>query len=181
MVRAAQQVEQCFVVVFLGGAQGGQAQLQVALEVGCHKAFREQLTARQFVDDAGVLQQVACRPARCAQQVQQLLVHGRALQQQGQVALAAHQRFQPVDQAHGGFFAHAAVAYPLGGALYQAQQACTGFFAQCRHARVVAPLGHALVQQGRELFEQVFQFWRVGGAGGAAAIAAVAFFGFFGT
>ena len=79
MVRTAQQVQQGFVVVFLGRAQRGQAQLQVALEVGHDKALGQQRAAGQLVDDARVLQQVARGPAGCAQQVQQLLVHGRAL------------------------------------------------------------------------------------------------------
>jgi hypothetical protein len=82
MVGAAQQVQQGFVVVLAGGLQRGQAQGQLALEVGHHKALGQQRVAGQLVDHAGVLQQVACGPFGGAQQVQQLLVHGGALQQQ---------------------------------------------------------------------------------------------------
>jgi hypothetical protein len=46
------------------------------------KALLQHLAIGQLVDHARVLQQVARRPARRAQQSQQALVHRRALEQQ---------------------------------------------------------------------------------------------------
>ena len=83
MVGAAQQVQQGFVVVLARGLQRGQAQAQLALEVGGDEALAQHGIARQFVDHAGVLLQIAGGPARRAQQVEQAFMHGGPLQQQG--------------------------------------------------------------------------------------------------
>ena len=162
MVGAAQQVQQGFVVVFARGLERGQAQRQLALEVGGNEAVVEDGIAGELVDHTGVLQQIARGPARRAQQVQQALMHRRTLQQQRQIAFAPQQRLQPVDQAHAGFFAHAAVGHPLRGALHQAEQARAGFVAQAGDARVVTPFGDARRQPRRQLGNQVIDLLRRG-------------------
>ena len=178
MLGAAQQVQQGLVVVFAGGLQRFEPLRQFALKVGHHKALGHQRVAHQLVDHAGVLQQVAGGPFGGAQQGQQLLVHGRALQQQGQVAFAAHQGFEPVGQAPGSFQAAAAFAQPLGGALHDAEQPRAGLVAQVGHARVVTPLGHAFAKVFGQLFQQAFQLgrWRGRCLGAAAAAAAALLF-----
>ena len=152
VLSAAQQVQQGFVVVLAGGPQRGQSQGELAFEIGHHKALGQQRVAYQFIDDAGVLQQVACGPPSGAQKVQQLLVHRGAFQQQGQITFAAQQGFEPVHEAHGCFFGDAAFAQPLRRALDQPEQSSACFVAQRRHAGVRAPLGHALAKAGRQMF-----------------------------
>ncbi len=54
VVGPAQQVEQGFVVVFLGRSQRGQAQCEVALEIGSDETLGEHRAAGQFVDHTGM-------------------------------------------------------------------------------------------------------------------------------
>ena len=119
MVGAAQQVEQGFLVVLAGRLQCVAPLHQFLLELGRDKALGQHGVAGQLVDYAGVLQQVASGPSRRAQQAQQPLVHGRALQQQREVALAAQQRLHPVGDAHRRIFTDTAFTQPLPGALHQ--------------------------------------------------------------
>ena len=151
VVAAAQQVEQVFLVVLAGGGQRLVAPFQLLLEGGGIEAVVQQAGAGQLVDDAGVLHHVARRPARRAQHAQQALVHRRALQQQGNVALAPQQRLDPVGHAQHAVFADAAFLQPLRGALQQAHQAAARLVAQRLHARVVGPLLQALVHALGEL------------------------------
>ena len=86
-------------------------------------------------------------------------MHRGALQQHGQVAFAAQQRLDPVDQAQGSFFADLALQQPAGGALHQPGQAGARVFAQGLHARVRAPLRDARAKAfgpaGRQLLDQL--------------------------
>ncbi|MPM43079.1 hypothetical protein SDC9_89752 [bioreactor metagenome] len=177
MVGAAQQVEQVLVVVLAGGTQGGQAQLQFVFEVGRHETLGHERVARQLVDHAGVLQHVAGGPLGSAQQVQQMFVHARALQQQRQIAFAAQQRLQPFHQPHGGGLFDGAFGHPTRGALHQAKQPRARLVAQRLHARAVAPFGHALAHLRGQLLDQRVEFGRgraLAVAARAAATAAVA-------
>ncbi|MEY4662794.1 MAG: hypothetical protein RLZZ239_1267, partial [Pseudomonadota bacterium] len=71
MVRAAQQVQEAFLVVLTRTAQGQRPRLQFAFKLGRIKAALEQVAPRQFVDHAGVLQQITGGPLGRAQQTQQ--------------------------------------------------------------------------------------------------------------
>ena len=143
VVGAAQQVEQGFVVVFAAAGQRGAPVIEFQLEVAGRKAFIQHVGTGQFVNHAGVQQQVARRPARGPQQTQQALMHIGALQQQGQVAFSPQQGFNPVGQAHGRLWRGAAFVNPLGGAGNQAHQAGARVFAQGQHPGVLAPGGDA--------------------------------------
>ena len=100
-------------------------------------------------------------------------MHIGALQQQGQVAFAAQQRFDPVGNAHGGNFGHAALVHPLAGARHQPHQPRARLFAQGQHARVLAPGRDPVAKGGGQRFEQFVQALR---GGWLVAVAAFAFF-----
>ena len=176
MVGAAQQVEQGFFVVFAGGLHRRQAQRQLVLKGLGGKTLGQQLLARQLVDDARVLQQIAGGPARSTQQVQQALMHKRALQQQRQVALAAQQWLQPVNQAQCGQLGGSPLGQPLRGALHQAHQPGARFIAQCLHARLLTPGRNPLTQRALQVLGQSFQR---GQGIGCLALRATAFASFF--
>ena len=80
MVRAAQEVEQRFLVVLRAGAQMGVTAFQFAGEGGGVKAFVEHADGGKFVDHTRVFKQVARRPTRCTQEAQQAGVDARALE-----------------------------------------------------------------------------------------------------
>ncbi|KAF5288817.1 hypothetical protein FQR65_LT20891 [Abscondita terminalis] len=161
VVGAAQQVEQGFVVVLARGLQGGQAQREFVLEVHGREAFAQHGVVGQLVDHARVLLQVACRPARRTQQVQQALMDGGALQQQGQVAFAAQQRLQPVQEADCRVLGHIALGHPLGRALHQAEQPGARFVAQTLDAHIAAPVGDVRGQRLGQLLHQAIDLaWR---------------------
>jgi hypothetical protein len=89
-----------------------------------------------------VLHQVAHRPARQPEQAQQAVEHRRPLGQQGEVAVAAQQRLDPVEKAHHGHIAHAAHVAPVAQIAaafqrprHQARQARTARVGQQCHAR----------------------------------------------
>jgi hypothetical protein len=103
------------------------------------EALVQQAFVGQLVDHAGVAHQVLHRPARQAQQAQQAAQHLGPLGQQGQVAVAAQQRFEPVDEAQGGGLGAVAVVDAGAGALDQPAQAQLALVAQRQHARLLAP------------------------------------------
>ena len=107
--------------------------------------------AGQLVNHTRVLEQVARRPLRRAQQAQQPLMHLRALQQQRQITFAAQERLDPVHDPQGGLFSHAAFRQPLGGALHQLAKARARFVAQGQHLGVRAPLLQARAKLHRPL------------------------------
>ena len=94
------------------------------LKISSRKPLVQHLHAGEFINHAGVQQQVAGGPAGCTQQAQQALMHIGALQQQCQIALAAQQGLYPVGQPHCSDFCGLAVVHPLGGAGNQADQPC---------------------------------------------------------
>ena len=119
VVGTAQQIEQRFVIVFGAALQGRQSTLQFLLEIDGIKAFVQHGIAGQLINDAGMLEQVACGPAGRTQHAQQALVHVGAFQQQGQIALAPQQRLNPVGQPHCGLLGDLALGEPLRGAQNQ--------------------------------------------------------------
>ena len=167
VVGAAQQVQAGFFVLFAGALQGGAALVQLLGKYRGVEALVQQRFTAQFVDHAGVLQQVAGGPLGRAQQAQQALMHGGALQQQREITFTPQQRLNPAKQAQGGFFADAAFEQPLRGALNQQRQPGAGVFAQHTDARVLVPLTQALAQLGRpvggRLLKQVFKLLGRGG------------------
>ena len=171
---AAQQVEQCLVVVLAGVAQRGAALVELALEIGRRETLFEQLGAGQFVNHTRVQHKVARRPARGAEQAQQPLMHIRALQQQCQVALAAQQRLNPVHQAQRRRLRDPGLPHPQRAACQQAQQARTRVLAQCQHPRVLAPAQQPGAQIDGQLFQQFIKIRRAGV--GFGAVASVALF-----
>jgi len=81
MAGTAKQVQAGFFVIFAGAFKRRQTLLEFTRKQGSIEAFVQHLVAGQLVNDARVLQQITRWPPRCAQQAQQALVHGRALQQ----------------------------------------------------------------------------------------------------
>ena len=75
----------------------------------------------------------------------------RALQQQRQITFAAQERLDPVHDAQGGLFSHAAFRQPLRSALHQLTQAGAGFVAQGQHLGVRLPLLQARAKLHRPL------------------------------
>ena len=146
VVGAAQQVEQFLLVVFTGRLQGGQPRRKLLLELRGVETLEQHLGAGELVDHAGVLEQIARRPARRPEQAQQPLVHRRALLQQGQVTLAPEQRLDPVGHAQTGGFADAALVEPGTGALDQPHQAHPRVFAQGQETGLLDPQRDALGQ-----------------------------------
>ena len=187
---AAQQVQQRFLIVFAGRLQGVQAAREALQKRFFLKAAGKHGVIGQLVNNAGVAGQVAGRPACRAQQAQQALVYGGALQQHGQVAFAPQQGLQPVHQAQHACFGDAGIGrrahQPLQRLLHQAQQALACVGAQRGDARVLAPgrqaLGErrVLVAQQRQQGCQVIagQRWRGLGLCGVVGRATV-FAGFF--
>ncbi len=92
VVRAAQRVEQLFLVVFAGALQRGQAFVELGRQGRAVETLLQQPLVGQLVDDAGVAHQVLHRPARHAQQAQQAAMDFGSLGQQRDVAVAAQQR-----------------------------------------------------------------------------------------
>ena len=154
VVRAAQQVEQGFVVVLAGDPHGLEAALQLGLEVCGHKPLGQHRVVGQLVDDARVLHQVTRWPFGRTHDVQQPLMHRRALQQQRQVTLAAQQGLHPVGHLHGRGFTHTALFDPGAGALHQPHQPGAHVVPQRLHPRVFAPLGHTSAEQGGQFWQQ---------------------------
>ena len=171
MVGATQQVEQRFLVVFAGAGQGIAPVVELELEVHRAETFAQHVDAGQFVDHAGVQQQVACRPARCAQQAQQSLMHIGPLQQQCQVAFAPQQWLHPVGQSHCRLFGGATLAHPLRGARHQPHQSGAGFLPQRQDPWMIPPMCHPRPKVGRQLRQQLVEFRRAGARLAAAAFA----------
>ena len=142
VVGTAQQIEQGFFVCLVGRLQGLQAQRQLALKHGRVKAFAQQGRTGQLVNHTRVLQQIFGRPARQTQQAQQLFMHARALDQQGQIALPAQQGFHPVTPAQRGLFVDAALFEPCIGALKELDQPLHGVVAQAADTRFFSPAVH---------------------------------------
>ena len=88
------------------------ALLELALVRLGVEAVVQQALVGELVDDARVQHQVAHRPARQAEQAQQPVLHFGALGEERQVALAAQQRLDPVDEEDGGRRRAAPVARP---------------------------------------------------------------------
>ena len=160
MVSPAQQVQQGFVIVFTRAMQCGAPTFQLLLEVLRIKALFEHCVTCQFVNHTRVFQQIAGRPTRCAQHVQQALVHIGAFQQQGQVTLAAQKRFDPVGQAHGRDLADFALGHPLRRTQHQTRKASAGLFPQCQYPRVVAPAGNAVAKLATQRGQQFVKIAR---------------------
>lgn len=94
----------------------------------------------RLVDHAGVLLQIARRPTRRSEQMQQSFMNRRPFQQQREVAFAAQQRLQPLQKTLGCFLAGLAAFHPLRGAFHQPEQARTGLVTQAVDAGVAAPV-----------------------------------------
>ena len=114
----------------------------------------QQFLVGQLVDDAGVQHQVALRPARQAEQAQQPVQHFGPLGQQRQIALAAQQRLEPVDEGGRGGFAAALLPDRVGGAAHQAGQALLAVVAQQSNLGVPAERTHALGKHRRQGLEK---------------------------
>ena len=173
VVAAAQQIEQRFLVVLAGAGQRLAAPFQLALEGGGVEAVAQQAGAGQLVDHAGVAHDIARGPPRGTQHAQQAFMHGGAFQQQRQIAVAAQQRFDPVQQAQHADFGDAAFLQPLAGALHQPPQAGARGVAQRLHARQFAPFVQAFVHAGRKQGLHAVQI-RGGGRGGFLLAGALA-------
>ena len=174
MVGMAQRVQQRVFVVLTGAAPSAVAVFEVGDVLGGVKALVQQPLVGQFVDHAGVAHQVLHRPARQSQQAQQPAHHLGAFDQQGQVAVATQQGFEPVDETQRAVFGAVAVGHAGAGALDQHAQAQLGFVAQRAHPRLVAPLAHAFGQAGRQRVEQGVVVDRQRPGAAALAVAAVA-------
>ena len=104
-------------------------------------------SSASFVDDAGVQHQVAHRPARQAEQAQQPVLHLGALDQQREVALAAQQRLDPVDEADRRVHRAACRSRTAcRGAIDQRGQAHLAVVAQQLDLRLRAQRAHALAR-----------------------------------
>ena len=101
-------------------------------------------------------QQVAHGPACQAQQPEQPTLHLGALDQQGQVALAAQQRIQPIQKAQRRLFG-AIAGFDTGfGPLHQTGQAQSALFLQGGHLRLPHPGLQALPKGRRHPLQKGF-------------------------
>ena len=148
VVRAAQHIEQAFLVVCALAGKGVVAGLQMAAQLCGVKAFVQHLGVCQLVNHPWVRAQITRCPACRPQQPQQLLVYLRALKQQSQIGFAPQQRFHPVAPAQSSLFVDEALVKPSLRTLHQAQQSLTGVFAQGQHPRQSGPSRHTFSKQG---------------------------------
>ena len=179
MVRMAQRVEQHLLVVFAAALPALAARRELSAEGRRVEALARQARVGQLVDDAGVAHQVLHRPARQAQQAHQPVLHLGPLGQQREVALAAQQRLDPVDEAQRRGLVPTALGDGAAGALHQQAQAQPAVVAQLLHARREAPVAQPLAKGRRQAVEQLFTVNRqwAGAAGAAASLARAALAG----
>ena len=77
-----------------------------------------------------------------------------ALQQQGQIALPAQQRLNPVGQAHGSHLADFSLGDPLRRTQHQTRQPGAGILPQGQYPWMVAPAGHAVAKLATQRCQQ---------------------------
>ena len=171
MVRTAQKIKQCLIVVLASRGQRCAAAFQFLLELTRAKPLAQHRAAGQLVDHPRVEQQIARWPSGTAEQAEQTLVHLRPLQQQGQITFAPQQWFNPVGQAHGSLIRNPALGNPTCRAGHQAHQAHAGLIAQGYEARVDAPCRNARTKTYWQLAQQVFQIGRCSLPGAMAVFA----------
>ena len=145
VVGAAQGVQQRLFVGLAATRPGAVARLEFVQIGGALEAALQGARIGKLVDHAGMAHEVAHGPTRQAQEAQQPHQHFAAFGQQGEVAFAAQQRLEPVDEAQhrrvalglvvGTGVAELAFVDRLHRARNQARQTQLGVVAQQRHAR----------------------------------------------
>ncbi len=143
MVRAAQRVEQCFLVGLARALPGPVARFEFGAELGRLEAVVQQALVGQLVDHPRVAHQVARRPDRQPDHPQQPVLHLGPLGEQRKVRLAAKQRLDPVEEAQCRVHAAAALHDCRGRAFDQPAEPLPAFVAQRQHAGLLGPAGNA--------------------------------------